>query len=324
MDFTQALPTFAITLREGVEAALVVGIVLAYLKKVQRSDLNPWIWSGVAAGLGASLMVGLAFGGLAGELATLNPRYATVVEPLLEAVFSVLAIGMLSWMLIWMTRQARHLKGQVEGSVASLLGSDERAGWGLLTLILFAVLREGFESVLFIASRVQQGAAGALGAVLGIATAAAIGLVLFKFGVRLDLRAFFKGMGILLLLIVAGLVVTALGHFDAATTALAQADRQSEAICFFGEHFVRDPSCVLGPTVWNAGHFLPEDRFPGAVIAALFGYVQHLYLVQAVAYLLFLIPIGWLYFRSLSGRPLNPFRGSRTANPSASGNPAQE
>ncbi len=114
-------------------------------------------------------------------------------------------------------------------------------------------------------------------------------------------------MGVLLLLIVAGLVVTALGHFDAAVNALAQIDPQSEALCFSYEQFTKNPSCVLGPMVWDTTKVLPEDQFPGLILNALFGYTQRLYLVQAVAYLLFLGTIGGIYFQRL--------RGGKFANP---------
>jgi high-affinity iron transporter len=314
MDFSAALPTFVIALREGVEAALVVGIVLAYLNKVERPALRRWVWGGVAAGLGASVLVGLAFGRLVDALGRLNPQLAPVLEPLLEGVFGVLAIVLLSWMLIWMTRQARTLKGQLEGSVAALL-TDERAGWGLFGMVLFAVLREGFESVLFIASRLQDGFASALGALGGVAAAALLGLLIFRWGVRLDLRLFFKGMGMLLLAIVAGLVVTSLGHLDAAATAYSQIDRQAEGICVFGEHFVRNPSCILGPTLWDASRILPEDRFPGVLLATLFGYVERLRLLQAVAYGLFVAVIGGLYFRSLAGKPPAKRQPAPLSNP---------
>ncbi|MBC7881902.1 MAG: FTR1 family iron permease [Anaerolineae bacterium] len=303
MDFSAALPTFVITLREGVEAALVVGIILAYLKKAERPGLNIWVWGGVGTGLAASVLVGIAFGWLIQGLSAANPQYATIVEPLLEGVFSFIAIVMLSWMLIWMTKQARFLKGQVEGSVAALISQEDRAGWGIFGLVLFAVLREGFESVLFIAARLQEGPIAAFGAVAGVATAVLLGALLFRWGVKLNIRLFFKGMGVLLLLIVSGLVVTALARFDAAAQAFSQIDRQSESICFFTEHFARHSSCILGPAVWDTSRFLGEDHFPGVILASLFGYVQHLYLVQALGYVLFLALIGGFYFRSLNAQP---------------------
>lgn len=149
----------------------------------------------------------------------------------------------------------------------------------------------------------------AVGAILGIGVAAVIGALIFKWGVRLNLRKFFMVMGALLLLIVAGLVVTALGHFDTALNTLAQLDRKSQSICFFYERFAKpqDRDCILGPLLWNTSQVLPDDRFPGMILSALFGYTQRLYLVQAIAYGVFLITVGGIYFQSLSGRVIFPF-----------------
>ena len=179
MNFSAALPTFVITLREGVEAALVVGIVLALLKKAKQSRLNNWVYAGVGAGIVASALIGVLFGVIIQALSAVDPRYTPVVEPLLEGVFSVIAIIMLSWMLIWMTRQARSLKAEVEGNITSALKNNPAAGWGIFSLIFIAVLREGFETVLFIAANFQQGFFPALGAVSGLAVAIAIGFALF-------------------------------------------------------------------------------------------------------------------------------------------------
>ena len=131
MDFSSALPTYIITLREGVEAALVVGIVLAYLKKAKQSHLNTWVYGGVAGGLVVSAIVGILFGWVLQTLGSSNQKYAPVFEPLLEGVFSVAAIVMLSWMLVWMTQQARLLKGQVEGAIGATLkgGKCSRLGY---------------------------------------------------------------------------------------------------------------------------------------------------------------------------------------------------
>ncbi len=300
MNFSAALPTFVITLREGVEAALVVGIVLAFLKKAKQSQLNFWVYAGVGVGIIASALVGVLFSWLIQTLGAADPRYTPVVEPLMEAVFSVIAIAMLSWMLIWMTRQARFLKSEVEGTVTSALKQDNSAAaWGIFSLIFIAVLREGFETVLFIAANFQQGLIPALGAVGGLVTAIAIGFVLFKWGIKINIRLFFQVMGVLLLLIVAGLVVSALAHFDTAVATLAQMDRQSENLCFYYERFAKNPSCILGPRVWDTSKILPDDEFPGLIFKTLFGYRQNIFLAQAVAYVLFLITVGSLYFRSL-------------------------
>ena len=301
MNFSTALPTFVITLREGVEAALVVGIVLALLKKAQQSRLNPWVYAGVIVGIIVSGLIGILFTGIIKFLGSINPQYTSVVEPTLEGVFSVLAIVMLSWMLIWMTKQARFMKAQVEGAVNEALTQNSNAGWGVFSLILVAVVREGFETVLFVAANFQQGLLPTLGALGGLATAAGIGVLLFKWGVKINIRQFFQIMGVLLVLIVAGLVISALKHFDDAMASLALSNRASENLCFYYEHFTKIHSCILGPMVWNTANILPDSKFPGIILKSLFGYRDKLYIVQAVGYLVFLISIGGLYFRSIMG-----------------------
>jgi high-affinity iron transporter len=310
MGYSAVLPTFIITLREGVEAALVVGIVMAYLKKAGLMRLNTWVYGGIASGIIASALIGVFFGWLIQNLSTANQKYAPVIEPLLEGAFSLMAIAMLSWMLLWMTRQARQMREQVEGMLGTALKKGFGGGRGVFTLIFLAVVREGFETVLFIAAKFQQGLIPALGAIGGIAVASAIGIFLFKWGIKLNIRLFFQVMGLLLLLIVAGLVVKALGNLDTAFHALAQIDRQSEGLCFYYERFAKplDRDCILGPLVWNLSKIMPDDRFPGIILNSLFGYTQRLYAIQAFSYGIFLITLGGLYFQSLSGRVILPFR----------------
>lgn len=300
MDFAFFLPTFVITLREGVEAALVVGIVLACLKKAQQSYLNPWVYLGIGAGLLASAAIGFLFGWLIQALGAVSP----VAEQLLEGGFSLMAIILLSWMLIWMTQQARFMKANIEGALTSTLKRDRAAGWGVFSLIFFAVVREGFETVVFITGNLQQGIFATLGALTGLAVAAGIGILLFKWGIRLNLRRFFQVMGILLLLVVAGLVISTLGHLDAVMKTLASQNRASESLCFFYERFTKHPSCILGGQVWDLSRVLPEDGPIGGLLNALFGYHQRLYVMQAVGYLVFLLTIGGIYFQSLTGRML--------------------
>ncbi len=204
-----------------------------------------------------------------------------------------------------MTQNAKGLKASVEGSIQSALHAKQsavRAGWGVFSLVGVAILREGFETVLFISAKFQQGIFPAIGAAFGMLSAVAIGMMMFKMGIRLNLRKFFLVMGIALLLIVAGLVVTALGHFDTAMQMLAGLDRKSADLCFYYERFAKpmNRSCILGPMVWNLSTVMPDTQFPGIVLSALMGYVQRLYLVQGVSYVLFLGTIGGLYFRSLS------------------------
>ncbi|NJM72460.1 MAG: FTR1 family iron permease [Scytonema sp. RU_4_4] len=301
MNFSAALPTFVITLREGVEAALVVGIVLALLRKAKQSRLNPWVYSGVVVGIIISALIGFLFTWIVQALSAINPQYSSVVEPIMEGVFSLLAIVMLSWMLIWMTKQARFMKAQVEGAVTDALKQNSYAGWGVFSLVFIAVVREGFETVLFVAANFQQGLIPSLGAIGGIAVAALIGVLLFRWGVKINIRQFFQFMGVLLVLIVAGLVVTALHKFDEAFATLALSNRASESLCFYYERFTKIHSCILGPMVWNTSNILPDEGFPGVILKALFGYRQYLYVVQAVGYVVFLVTVGGFYFRSIMG-----------------------
>ena len=159
-------------------------------------------------------------------------------------------------------------------------------------------------------AKFQQGLIPSLGSVAGLTVAAAIGALLFKWGVKINIRRFFQTMGVLLLLIVSGLVVSSLGHFDTAIATLAQSDRQSAGMCFFYEKFTKVHSCNLGGLVWNASKVLPEDKFPGLLLSALFGYTDKLYLVPAIAYIGFLISIGGIYFRSL-----NPHKSKQSTIP---------
>lgn len=301
MNFTAAFPTFFITLREGVEAALVVGIVLALLKKAKQSRLKIWVYGGVGIGIVVSAFIGVLFGWVTQALGKAYPQYAGIIEPGLEGLFSALAIIMLSWMLIWMTKQARFMKATVEGAVSSALTQNANAGWGIFSLVFIAVLREGFETVLFIAGSFEQGFIPAIGALSGLIAATVIGVLLFKWGIKINIRQFFQTMGILLVLIVAGLVVTSLSKFDEAFTTLALSSRASENLCFYYERFTKIHSCILGPMVWNTSTFLPDEQLPGVIFKSLFGYTQHLYLVQAVGYITFLLTVGGLYFRSLGG-----------------------
>ncbi len=294
MDFTAALPTFVITLREGVEAALVVGIVLAILNKANRQSLNSWVYFGVMAGLVGSVMIGIALGAGLQQLQVVLPNVETVVKPLLNMLFCFIAIIMLSWMLLWMTRQSRTLKAEIEGSLRSVLEDHQTAGWSIFSLVCIAVLREGFETVLFIFTNVETSAASVTGAVLGLVGAALIGLALFRWGVRINLKRFFQVMGGLLLLIVGGLVISAFKNLDAALAAISQLNMSSADLCF------ARTSCILGPLVWDGSTILPDRQFPGIILKTLLGYRDHLYLLQILAYFGFLATVGSTYFRSLT------------------------
>lgn len=305
MDFAGALPVFVITLREGVEAALVVGIVLAALTKSRKAELVPWVYWGILAGVGGSLLTGKLLSWGLRRAGAVNPQLQPILEPLLKSGLCIVAIAMLSWMLIWMTQQSKSLKGEIENSLTSSLQTSA-AGWGVFVLVAIAILREGFETVLFIFANAQQNSA-ALGVVCGLSGAVGIGFALFKWGIKINLRRFFQVMGILLLLIVAGLVVSALKSIDAAVYAFSLL-YPADSLCFSTE------SCVLGPLAWDISTVLPDSQFPGVILKALLGYRDHLYWLQVIGYSLFLTIVGTLYLRSLGA----PATQSLSNRPSAS------
>lgn len=293
MDFTLALPTFLVTLREGVEAALVVGVVLACLAKANQSHLNSWVYGGIGAGLLGSGLVGLLIHTGVAQVQRGFPALEALIEPLFDTLFSAIAILLLSWMLVWMTRQSRALKAELEGAVGSALGSGAGAGWSLFGLVCIAVLREGIETVLFVFTNVQQSGGAAVGAIAGLLGATAIGLGLFRWGLRINLRQFFQVMGVLLLAIIGGLVISCCRYLDA--TALAWSDLATTGnLCQFQQ------SCLLGPLLWDASPVLPDRQFPGILLKTLVGYRDHLYLGQGIAYGVFLVTVGGSYFRSLT------------------------
>jgi high-affinity iron transporter len=292
MDLTSALPVFLITLREGVEAALVVGIVLACLAKANASHLNRAVYGGIGAGVALSLLLGAIVTWSFQRLGLSSWIYAPAMKQALQGVIAMIAIVLLSWMLIWMTQQSKKLKSDVEDSVQSAMGDS--TGWGIFSLVFIAVLREGIETVLFVGAQVNQGWIPLMGAIAGLTSATGIGLLIFKGGRRINLRLFFQIMGSLLLLIVSGLVITVFRKAEISMGMLSQIDAQWHHLCW-GEHV----SCLLGETVWDLHDRLPDTKFPGLIIKALFGYTEHLYWVQAIAYLVFLSTVGGRYYQSL-------------------------
>lgn len=291
MNISLALPTFIVTLREGFEAALVVGIVLACLQKAKQTRLNGWVYLGINGGIFASVMVGWLLWDVLHSLESSQGFYAPIVKQFLEGVFGIVAIAMLTWMLLWMSQQAKSLKTEVEGSINSVLINSDNAGKGIFLLVFIAVLREGFETVLFIVAKFQQDMISpTLGAIAGLSLAILMGFVLFYWGIKLNVRLFFQIMGIFLLLIIGGLVIGVLKHFDVAVAILSNINTNDFNLCIFGKD-----SCILGFQVWDASNILPERKFPGILLKTLFGYREKIYLVQVIAYSLFLTVIGSFY-----------------------------
>ena len=251
------------------------------------------MYAGVAAGIAGSVLIGLFLSLTLSKVQYSMPALQGIIKPFLGVLFGSVAIVMLSWMLIWMTQQARSLKGAVEGSLEDALADSENSSISIFSLVCIAVLREGFETVLFLFSSLEQSAQGVLGAIAGLTGAFAIGVALFKFGVKIDLKLFFNTMGIFLLLIVAGLVVSVFKNLDAAFAAISLLKPELD-LCISAQ------SCILGPQLWDASNVLPDKQFPGVLFKTLLGYRDHIYLLQLLAYVGFLIGVGGRYLRSLN------------------------
>jgi len=197
------LPTFVIGLREGLEAALIVGIIAAFLAQQGRRDALRQVWAGVAAAVLICIGIAIALQAISSDL----PQRG---QERLETVVGVLAVGMVTYMIIFMRRNARNLKGELEGAAASALASGSARA--LVAMAFLAVLREGFETAVFLLATFNasgDATASWLGAVIGILVAAAVGYGIYRGGVRLNLSRFFRITGLVLVVIAAGLVMTA-------------------------------------------------------------------------------------------------------------------
>ncbi|MGB7874869.1 MAG: iron uptake transporter permease EfeU [Anaerolineales bacterium] len=274
------LPSYLLSLREGIEAALIIGIVLGALRQMRRMDLSSAVWIGVISASLLSVLAGVL-------LTTLGLSFEGQAEQIFEGITMLLAAGVLTWMIFWMSRQARNIKGELESGVHK--AAFEGGKRGLFALAFLAVLREGIELALFLvasvfASDVQQ---TLIGAFLGLGTAILLGWSLFATTVRLDLRRFFQVTGFLLILFAAGLVAHGVHEFN-----------EAGLIPSVIEH------------VWNVNPILDENTTLGSMLKALFGYNGNPSLTEVLAYFAYFVAI--FFGLRLSGR-----RAERAVQPQA-------
>lgn len=260
------LPSYLLSLREGLEAALIIGIVLGALRQVRRPEFRSAVWAGVIAAIATSLLAGAA-------LFLLGINLEGKAEQIFEGITMFLAAGILTWMIFWMNRQSHTLKGDLEAGVYRASSGSGRGA--LFALAFFAVVREGVELALFLsaaafASDATQTLAGAL---LGLGTAVLLGWSLFATTVRLDLRRFFQVTGILLILFAAGLVAHGVHEFNEAGWIPAGI-----------EH------------VWDINPILGENSTLGQILKALLGYNGNPSLTEVIAYLAYYVFI-WIGLR---------------------------
>ena len=193
------LATFLIGLREGLEAALIVAILVAYVVKLDRRDLLPRLWIGVGAAIAISL-------GLALALQVTQQSLSDKAQETFAGLTSILAVGLITWMIFWMARHAKALRSHLHGKVDQAMAGG---AWTLSAIAFLAVIREGLETALFLfAGANASGGSGGdvFGAVIGLAVAAGLGVVVYKGAVRINLAKLFLWTGVALIIIAAGVL----------------------------------------------------------------------------------------------------------------------
>lgn len=265
-----------LTTREGLEASLIVGIVLAYLAKTDNRQHMRVVWAGVAAAVLVSVVTGALLFFTVGEL---EGR----AEQIFEGVAMFSAVGVLTWMIFWMRRQAMGIKRDLESRVQGAVAAGSAVG--LASVVFFAVLREGWETALFLFAISESSTPGvtAVGAVIGLVVAVTLGVLLYRGSRRLDLRQFFTVTGILLIVFAAGLLAHGIHEFQ-------EAGLLPETV----EH------------VWDTNALVGEDSTAGEFLTALVGYNGNPSLLEVVAWATYLVAALVFFLRPLVVRKPRP------------------
>jgi len=244
-----------IALREGLEAALIVGIVLGYLRKIGYLEGRKSVWLGVFAAVLASLGVALTIQLVGMEL---EGR----AEGIFEGATMFLAVGVLTWMIFWMRYQARLIKTSLEQDVQQAVETGTR--WGLMLVAFIAVFREGVETALFLsaAAFASDGQGTLIGAALGLTAAILIGFLIYASTARLNIRLFFNITSVLLLLFAAGLLANGIHEFQEAGVIP-----------------------TVNGQLWDTNNLLDENSSLGQILKAVVGYNGNPSLEEVVAYI---------------------------------------
>ncbi len=259
------LVAFLIMLREGIEAALIVGIVAGFLKQSGYVHMMPKVWIGTVL---AALMC-LWIHNKTGEIPQKQQEFVV-------GALGLFAVAMLTYMVLWMKKASRGLKQSLQTSVSNALQRGSGHGWALVSMAFLAVAREGLESVFFLIAVFNQAptAEMPLGAVLGLVAAAVIGYLIYKGGVKINLGKFFQWTGVLLIFVAAGLLA---GAFRALHEA---------GVWNIGQIIVFDSS-----------HILHNDSVMGVLMGGFFGYTDHPVVSDLVLYVVYLVTVLYLFFR---------------------------
>ncbi len=262
------MAAFLVMFREGLEAAIIVAILLGYLRQIDRRSDSRWVWAGTTSAVLVSLAVGIALWNTVGGL-------EGAAEEIAEGVIAFAAVGLLTWMIFWMGRQARHLKGHLHGQVDAALAAGGATALALIAFV--SVLREGVESALFLLSTTtgtEASGSQLIGGVVGLTAAVVVGMLFYAGSSAIDIRAFFRITGVLIILFAAGLV--------------------SKGVHEFQEVGLLP---TINEPVWNIGVLDPSTNTIGKFLGSLFGWTPRPSLLMAIAYTAYLIPVLITYLR---------------------------
>lgn len=268
------MTAFLVMLREGVEAALVVAILLAYLNRLGSRSHARWVWIGTFSAAFLSLVIGIVVYNTVGSL---EGR----AEELTEGAIAFLAAGMLTWMIFWMGKNARLLRGKLESEAAAAVAVGGAAT--LATVAFVAVLREGLESALFmISTTVGDEAAGdqLVGGLLGLVAAIGIGYLMYRGGNRINLRVFFRVTGFLIVLFAAGLVSKGIHEFQEAAVLP-----------------------ILIEPLYEVPFGDPDVSLIARFAKTMFGWSPAPSLLMVISYWAYLLPIGAAFAQMTSASP---------------------
>lgn len=259
-----------ITLREGLEISLVLAIIIAYLHRTDRPERRVDVWIGAALAALACVIAGVAFHRLVGAF---EGRW----EQAIEGVLAMAAVAILTWMIFWMRGNARGISTDLHKRIDATI---DRSRGALIGIAFVAVGREGFETVIFLLGAETSSASGStivVGGLIGLAIAAILGWLLYLGTDRIDLKAFFNWTGLLLILFAAGLF--------------------GKSIHEFRELFGFDGAWYATP-VWDiTSGPLAAGSTTYDFMKGLFGWSDHPERIRVVAYLGYLVPTLWFYFR---------------------------
>jgi high-affinity iron transporter len=281
------LPTYLLSLREGLEAALIIGIVLGAVNKIRRNDLAPAVWLGTLSAVIVSILTAVM-------LTSFGMSLEATAEQIFEGITMLIAAGILTWMIFWMSKQARFLKSELEAGVNKAAASTGKRA--MFWLAFVAVVREGVELAFFITAAFFAGDQSQVtsnmiqtlaGTILGLGTAALLGWTLFATTVRLDLRRFFQVTGILLILFAAGLVAHGVHEFNEVGWIPAVVEQ-----------------------VWDMNVVLDETSLLGQLLRTLFGYNGNPSLTEMIAYFAYLIVVS-IFWRRDNAAPVKAPAQSR-------------